>query len=147
MGQDPGNAEAVVSDQATNGEVEDQKSAAELRRDIERTREGLGETAAALAAKADVKGRAKNRVDEVKHTVAGKTDELKQTVSDKTDELKHTVSEKTDEFAHKASDATPASATDAATRARVVAEQNPLASAATGALLIGFALGRLSAKR
>lgn len=55
MGEDPGKAGTVTSD--------------ELRRDIEQTREELGDTAAALGAKADVKGRAKERVNEIKSEV------------------------------------------------------------------------------
>jgi len=38
----------------------------DLRRDIEQAREELGDTAAALGAKADVKGRAKERANEIK---------------------------------------------------------------------------------
>jgi uncharacterized protein DUF3618 len=41
-------------------------TAEDLRRDIEQTREELGDTAAALGAKADVKGRAKERANEIK---------------------------------------------------------------------------------
>jgi hypothetical protein len=52
MGEDPGKAGTVTAD--------------ELRHDIEQTREELGDTAAALGAKADVKGRAKERVNEIK---------------------------------------------------------------------------------
>jgi Protein of unknown function (DUF3618) len=52
MGQDPGKGGMVTAD--------------ELRADIARKREELGETAAALGAKADVKGRAKERVNEIK---------------------------------------------------------------------------------
>ena len=55
MGEDPGKAGTVTAD--------------ELRRDIEQTREDLGDTAAALGAKADVKGRAKERVNEIRSEV------------------------------------------------------------------------------
>jgi hypothetical protein len=41
-------------------------TAEDLRRDIEQTREELGDTAAALGAKADVKSRAKERANEIK---------------------------------------------------------------------------------
>jgi ElaB/YqjD/DUF883 family membrane-anchored ribosome-binding protein len=41
----------------------------EIRHDIEETRDELADTAAALAYKADVKARAKERVDEVKADV------------------------------------------------------------------------------
>jgi hypothetical protein len=52
MGQDPRESGTVTAE--------------DLRRDIEQTREELGDTAAALGAKADVKSRAKERVNEIK---------------------------------------------------------------------------------
>ena len=54
MGQDPRESGTVTAE--------------DLRRDIEQTREALGDTAAALGAKADVKGRAKERASEIKST-------------------------------------------------------------------------------
>lgn len=48
-------------------------SVEELRHEIDQTRAGLGETAAALGAKADVKGRAKERVEGIRQNVAAKT--------------------------------------------------------------------------
>jgi hypothetical protein len=119
MGEDPGNLGAVAPEQG------DQPTPEQLRRDIEQTREELGDTAAALGAKTDVKGRAKERVEDLKSNVAGKKDE----------------------FAQKAGDAAPSSATGAAAQARATAQANPTPTAAAGALLIGFALGRLSARR
>jgi ElaB/YqjD/DUF883 family membrane-anchored ribosome-binding protein len=124
MGEEPGNVGAVAAGAANDG-ASGQKSAAELRREIEQTREELGETAAALGAKADVKSRARERVDEIKQN----------------------VSDKKDEFTHKASDAAPSGAGEAATQLRSTAQSNPMPTAAIGAMLIGFALGRLSAKR
>jgi ElaB/YqjD/DUF883 family membrane-anchored ribosome-binding protein len=56
MGQDAGNTSAVE----------------DLRHDIDRTRANLGETAAALGAKADVKSRAKERVQEIKSNVSAR---------------------------------------------------------------------------
>jgi len=52
MGQDPRESGTVTAE--------------DLRRDIEQTREELGDTAAALGAKADVKSRAKERANEIK---------------------------------------------------------------------------------
>jgi len=52
MGQDPRESGTVTTE--------------ELRREIEQTREELGDTAAALGAKADVKGRAKERANEIR---------------------------------------------------------------------------------
>ena len=57
MGEDQGNVRALD----------------ELRDDIARTRADLGETAAALGATADVKGRAKQRLHEVRDNVAATT--------------------------------------------------------------------------
>ena len=44
----------------------------EIRSEIEETREQLGETVEALAAKADVKGQAKAKVEDVKEQVRSK---------------------------------------------------------------------------
>jgi ElaB/YqjD/DUF883 family membrane-anchored ribosome-binding protein len=116
MGQDPGEV----------GTVGDEKKTPEqLRREIDQTREELGETAAALGAKTDVKARAKERVDEIKHN----------------------VSDHKDRFAHKASEATPSSAGNAAAQVRSTAQSNPIPFAAIGALVAGFVLGRLTARR
>lgn len=57
-------------------ENEEQRGPAEIERDIAQTREQLGDTAEALAAKADVKARAQERVEEAKGTVRDKRDEL-----------------------------------------------------------------------
>jgi hypothetical protein len=58
MGQDQGQVGAAVDS--------GQKSPEQIRREIEETREDLGETAAALAAKTDVKTRAKEKVEGVR---------------------------------------------------------------------------------
>jgi uncharacterized protein DUF3618 len=52
MGQDPRESGTVTTE--------------DLRRDIEQAREELGDTAAALGAKADFKSRAKERANEIK---------------------------------------------------------------------------------
>jgi chromosome segregation ATPase len=116
MGQDPGEVGTVGAQS---------KSPEQLRREIDQTREELGETAAALGAKTDVKGRAKERVEEIKHN----------------------VSEQKDRFAHKASEAAPSSAGNAAAQVRGAAQSNPIPFAAIGALVAGFVLGRLTAPR
>lgn len=118
MGQDPSDVGAMSAEP-------EQKTPEQVRREIEETRIDLGDTAAALGAKSDVKGRAKDRIEEIKSNVTGKKDE----------------------FAGKASAAAPDSAGNAATQVRATVRSNPAPSAAIGALLIGFALGRLSARR
>ena len=57
-----------MTDQTTQ-----QRTPDEIRSDIEHPREELADTAAALAQKADVKGRAMERVQEIKGTVKAKT--------------------------------------------------------------------------
>ena len=64
MGQEQGESGAVT---------EEQKSPEQLRSEIAQTRSDLGDTAAALGAKTDVKGRAKERAQEIKENVAAKT--------------------------------------------------------------------------
>ena len=63
MGQDPG---------ATGAAVTESSDPAEIRQQVEATREELGDTVAALAAKADVKAQAKQKIQGVKATVSDK---------------------------------------------------------------------------
>ena len=63
MGQDPGQERTQLTDDPA-------QRAAALRTEIEETREELGDTAAALAAKTDVKARARNRAEEIKQNPA-----------------------------------------------------------------------------
>jgi uncharacterized protein DUF3618 len=65
MGEDKGQVGTRVDD--------GQKSPDELRQEIEDTRRDLGDTAAALAQKTDVKSRAQEKVAAVKQTVSEKT--------------------------------------------------------------------------
>ena len=65
MGEDPSQVGTSVADE--------QKSPEQLRREIEETRQDLGDTAAALASKTDVKARAKEKVSDLKETVADKS--------------------------------------------------------------------------
>lgn len=53
------------------------QSEGELREDIERTRQQLGETAEALAAKADVKARARQKVDQVRTRAAARASQAR----------------------------------------------------------------------
>ena len=69
MGQDQGEVGARQLDDS-------QKSPEQLRAEIQETREGLGDTVEALAAKTDVKARARERADELKSAATLKKDEL-----------------------------------------------------------------------
>lgn len=53
----------------------------ELRDDIERTRQQLGETAEALAAKADVKARTKQKANQVREQAAARANKVKEQAS------------------------------------------------------------------
>jgi ElaB/YqjD/DUF883 family membrane-anchored ribosome-binding protein len=102
-----------------------QRSPEEIRADIERTREELGDTAAAVAQKADVKAQAKAKFDETRQSVADKKDEV----------------------VGKAKESSPDSASQVAGQAASRARENPLPAAAGAAFVVGFLLGRLSGRR
>ena len=60
-----------MSDETAKDEAET-RSPEEIRADIDQTREELGDTVEALAAKTDVKGRAKDKAQETKEKVTAK---------------------------------------------------------------------------
>jgi hypothetical protein len=98
------------------------ESPAELRADIERTRQDLGDTVAALAEKTDVKARARDKVSEVKST----------------------VNEKKSELMGRARESSPEGANSAAVQVRTKAQQNPVPTAALAAFVGGFLFGRIT---
>ena len=102
-----------------------QRSPDQIRTDIEHTREELADTAAALAYKADVKARAKERVGEIKGNVTDRASHLKETAASKT----------------------PDSAGSAAQSVTTTVRRNPVPTAAIAAAVFGFALGYLIAAR
>ena len=114
-------------DQGQSGTTVDteQKEPEEIRRDIELTRAELGDTVEALAAKADVKGQAKQKVEDVKRTAAAKKDDV---------------------FA-KARQVSPSTATSGAHTASVKARQNPVPVALAGGFIAGFVIGKLAGRR
>jgi ElaB/YqjD/DUF883 family membrane-anchored ribosome-binding protein len=109
MGQDKGQVGTPV---------ENEKSPDEIRRDIEDTREQLGDTAAALAAKTDVKARAKEKVAGVKQSISEKAP----------------------------SGDGPSQGASPAEQVKVKVQQNPIAAAAIGAFVGGFLFGRISSR-
>lgn len=110
MGEDPRTAGTAVTESSDPEQI---------RQEIEATREELGDTVAALAAKADVKTQAKQKIEDTKATISGKKDAL----------------------LGKAKDASPDSASTAATQVSVTARQNPVPVAAAGAFAFGFLAG------
>jgi hypothetical protein len=110
----------------------------DLRREIEQTREDLGETAAALAQKTDVKARAKEKAQDLKQTAAEKAESLKQTAADKAESV--TSGAATDGSSESSSISAKASA--AAAQAMAKARENPVATAGGASFIAGFVLGR-----
>ncbi|MFL5824176.1 MAG: DUF3618 domain-containing protein [Solirubrobacteraceae bacterium] len=112
--------------QRTSGSaVADTKDPQELRAEIERTRQELGHTVEALAAKTDLKAQAKRKVQATKSS----------------------VTEKKDDLLGKARDASPDGAAAAASQASHKARKNPLPLAAAGALLAGVLIGRMTKRK
>lgn len=119
MGEDKGQVSAAVG--------REQKDPEEIRREIEDTREGLGETAAALAAKTDVKARAKEKVDGVKQTIAEKKESLGSSTN-----------------GTESDSGVGAQASSAAAQAKTKAQANPVPTAAIAAFVGGFLFGRIT---
>lgn len=94
----------------------------EIRREIEQTRQELGDTVAALAHKTDVKGRAKERVHHARET----------------------VSEKRGAVTGKVQEVTPQAAASAVGQVASRARENPVPLAVAGAFAVGFVAGRWS---
>jgi ElaB/YqjD/DUF883 family membrane-anchored ribosome-binding protein len=119
MGEDPGQVGTSIE-----GE---QKTPEELRREIEATRRDLGDTAAALAEKTDIRARAKEKLDDVKRTIADKQRSLAQSSG-----------------GGEGMTGPAAAAGQAATQAKAKARENPVATAAVAAFAVGFVVGRIT---
>jgi len=100
--------------------AEETRSPDEIRADIEQTREEVGDTVEALAAKTDVKAQAKERVDEVKGNVRAKVDEVK----------------------GKAQSSTPESAQQGGQQVVTKVRENPAPFVLGAAVLVAFLIGR-----
>jgi len=124
MGEDPGavSTRAVDEERAASSEQQPPEDPAELRADIERTRQDLGDTVAAIAEKTDVKARAKEKVSDVRQNVTDKRTELM----------------------GKARESSPDGANSAAVQVRSKAQENPVPTAALAAFVGGFLFGRIT---
>lgn len=126
------NPEPVNSASGSSSEGSDEnRSPEEIRADIEQTREDLGDTAAALAEKADVKGQAKAKAEDIKKALGSKKEE---------------ASAKAKDMGRKAREATPESVGEGAHSAMTHAQENPvpvgLVAAFLGGLMVGWMLAR-----
>ncbi|AEN08380.1 MULTISPECIES: DUF3618 domain-containing protein [unclassified Streptomyces] len=78
---------------------------AELRAQVEETRDELGRTVEALAGKADIKNRAQEKTAEVKDRAQEKTAEVKDRAQEKTAEIRNRAQEKGTEVRNRAQEA------------------------------------------
>jgi ElaB/YqjD/DUF883 family membrane-anchored ribosome-binding protein len=122
MGEEQGAVSASVTDQHAAGQTPEDPE--QLRADIERTRQDLGDTVAALAEKTDVKARARDKVAEVRQN----------------------VNQRRTELVGRARESSPDGASSAATQVRAKAQENPIHTAAIAAFVGGFLLGRITAR-
>jgi ElaB/YqjD/DUF883 family membrane-anchored ribosome-binding protein len=98
----------------------DEKTAAQIRAEIDATREELGDTVEALAEKTDVKAQAKAKVEEAKEQARAKAEEVKAQVKE----------------------AAPESPEEGIRQAQAFAKQNPKPLAIAGGVLLLFLLLR-----
>ena len=117
-------AEGAAMSATPQQDGERTRSPEEIRADIEQTREEVGDTVEALAAKTDVKAQARERLDTVKGNVRAKTDQAKAKVQA----------------------ATPAGAQQGGRQVVTKVRENPAPLAAGAALLAAFLIGRRSAR-
>jgi hypothetical protein len=96
-------------------------TAPKIQQEIERTRERLGETVDELAAKADVKARARVKADDMKARTQAKAIEVKAMAQGKAAEMKGKATELSGQVR----------------RSQVVQRRWPLAAAAAGVVLVG----------
>ena len=116
MGEDPGESGPSVNGQ--------ERSEEEIREDIQRTRQELGETVEALAARTDVKARAQEKVSETRERVSATKDEV----------------------LGEAREAAPQPAAAGAAQVVATVRENPRPFALGGAFVAGFLIGRLTSR-
>jgi len=136
MGQDPGEVGAQQLDD------DSQKSPEQLRAEIQETREDLGDTVEALAAKTDVKTRARERADELRSSALRKKDELLSKVK-RSDAARETGAASDGPAVTPAGDATSAGGSFSVAQLKGTLRENPVPTAAVAAFIGGVAFGRL----
>lgn len=113
MGEDPGTRGATVSGTQDPEQIKER---------IEATREELGDTVEALAAKTDVKAQTRRKIADAKARMATRKEAL----------------------LGKAKESSPDTALSAASGVSQKARENPLPVAVAGAFVLGYAAGRLT---
>jgi ElaB/YqjD/DUF883 family membrane-anchored ribosome-binding protein len=111
------------------------QSPEQIRDEIERTQQQLGDTVEALAHKTDVKAQASARIDAAKESI-------QETVHD----ARESVSETKDELLNKVRQATPDSAGAGAQQMSATVQEQPMpfatAAAFASGVLVGWLIGR-----
>lgn len=125
--------ENPAADEAPENEPQ---SPEQIRADIERTQQELGDTVEALAHKTDVKAQASARIDAAKESI-------QETVHG----TRASVSETKDEFVSKVKQATPETASAGAQQMSAAVQDKPLPFATAGAFVAGVLLGWLVGRR
>jgi ABC-type transporter Mla subunit MlaD len=110
----------------------EEKSPEQIRAEIDATREELGDTVEALAAKTDVKAQAKAKVEDTKAQARAKVEDVKSMAQAAAEEAKA-----------KAKDAAPESPQEGVQQAQALVKQNPKPAAIAGGVLVLFVLWRL----
>lgn len=112
------------------------QSPEQIRAEIERTQQELGDTVEALAEKTDVKAQASARIDAAKETIQETVHETRESVSDTADE-----------FVSKVKQVTPESASAGAQQISAAVQDKPLPFATAGAFVAGVLLGWMIGRR
>jgi len=120
MDQDERAEGAAVSAPTGSDDAQETRTPDEIRSDIDDTREEVGDTVEALAAKTDVKTQARERIDEIKGNVRAKADQAKA----------------------KAQSTTPESAQQGGEQLVAKVRENPIPVALGAAVLVAFLIGR-----
>ncbi|HET9125875.1 MAG TPA: DUF3618 domain-containing protein [Solirubrobacteraceae bacterium] len=126
MDQERGGEGALVSE---NGASE--RTPEQIRAEIEQTRQQLGETVEALAAKSDVKSQARQAAQEARAAMNEKVTEVRDTVAGTAQGASASVQQ-----------VAPRSVADAGTQLSRLVRENRPAMIAAGALVVGILIGR-----
>ena len=125
MDQDERAEGAAMSAPTGPEDTQETRSPKEIRADIDKTREEVGDTVESLTAKTDVKAQARDRIDEIKGNVRAKAGEAKA----------------------KAQSATPESAQQGGQQLVAKVRENPAPVVLGAAVLVAFLIGRRTGRR
>jgi uncharacterized protein YdbL (DUF1318 family) len=124
MDQDERTEGAAAVSAPAGDSAQETRSPEEIRADIAETREEVGDTVEALAAKSDVKAQAQARMDEIKGNVRAKADQVRA----------------------KAQSSTPESAQQGGQQVVSTVRENPAPFVLGGAVVLAFLIGRRTAR-